>query len=69
MKIRRAGVDDLHTLIEFTSAEAREAEGAIMAPDNLEKGIRKALEDESIAMYWLLVDTSDKPVGHISALT
>ena len=59
---------DLPKLVEFTSEEAREAEGSIIAPGNLEKGIRKALEDGSIAMYWVLVNNFGEAIGSISAL-
>ena len=68
MFIRKAELKDLHYLVEFTAEEAREAEGSIKIPDTLEKGIRKALEDNSIALYWVLVDESNQPVGSVSAL-
>jgi GNAT superfamily N-acetyltransferase len=54
--------------VAFTAEEAREAEGNIKIPVTLEKGIKKALEDESVAIYWVLVDDNDKPVGSVSAL-
>ena len=47
--VRRAVMRDLPTLIEFTAAEAIEAEGSIKAFEILEKGIRAALEDDSKA--------------------
>jgi GNAT superfamily N-acetyltransferase len=59
---------DLPKLVEFTSEEAREAEKSIKASENLEKGIRTALEDSSIAMYWVLVNHSGEAIGSISAL-
>lgn len=68
MNVRRAVIGDLSRLIEFISEEAREAEGTIKASANLEKGIRTALEDDSIAMYWVLVNESGIPVGSVSAL-
>ncbi|BCS96691.1 hypothetical protein DSLASN_23230 [Desulfoluna limicola] len=42
---------DLDYLVGFTSEEAREAEGTVKSPETLEKGIRSALEDSSIALY------------------
>ena len=68
MNVREAVLGDLPKLVEFTSEEAREAEGSIMAQGNLEKGIRKALEDGSIAMYWVLVNNFGEAIGSISAL-
>ena len=68
MRVRKAELKDLSFLIEFVAEEAREAEGSIKIPDTLEKGIRAALEDCSIAIYWVLVDEENKPVGIVSAL-
>jgi GNAT superfamily N-acetyltransferase len=69
MHVRRAELKDLPHLVEFTAEEFKEAEGNIRIPDTLEKGIKKALEDDSIALYWILVDDQDKPVGSVSTLT
>lgn len=60
---------DLPTLVEFTSQEAMEAEGSAKAPERLEKGILAALEDDTLAMYWVLVHPSGEAMGSISALT
>lgn len=68
MKVRKAVLEDLPRLVEFTSKEAREAEGSAQAFENIEAGIKKALEDDSKAMYWLLLEHSGQPVGSISAL-
>ena len=68
MKVRRAELKDLEYLVEFTSEEAREAEGSVKIPETLEKGIRAALEDSTIAIYWVLVDEKEAPVGSVSAL-
>ena len=69
MKVRKAVLEDLPVLAEFTSEEAREAEGGARAFDHLEEGIRKALEDDSKAIYWLLLDDAGKAIGSISSLT
>lgn len=68
MKVRKAVLDDLPYLVNFTSEEAREAEGSIKIPETLEKGILVALRDPSIANYWVLVDENDTPVGSVSAV-
>ena len=68
MRVRKANIDDLAILVEFTSQEAKEAEGIAKDVDRLEKGVKAALENPSIAMYWVLVDELDQPIGSISAL-
>ncbi len=68
MKVRKAVLDDLPYLVNFTAEEAREAEGSIKIPETLEKGILVALRDPSIATYWVLVDENDTPVGSVSAV-
>jgi ribosomal protein S18 acetylase RimI-like enzyme len=68
MIVRRAVMKDLPILVEFTSQEAREAEGSAIDLKRLETGIRGALEDPSIAMYWLMVDETTRPIGSISSL-
>ena len=68
MKVRRAELNDLDKLVEFTAAEAREAEGDTKYMKTLADGIKAALEDGSIAMYWVLVNEDNQPVGSASAL-
>ena len=68
VKVRRADINDLPVLIEFILKEALASEGSIKDSKKLEKGIRTALEDASVAMYWVLVDESGNPVGSVSAL-
>jgi GNAT superfamily N-acetyltransferase len=58
----------LDRLVEFTAAEAREAEGRTRDTKTLADGIRAALADRSIAMYWMLVNEDNQPVGSASAL-
>jgi len=69
MKVRRAVLEDLPVLARFTSEEARAAEGSARVFEHLEEGIRKALEDDSKAMYWVLLDDSGNAIGSISSLT
>jgi GNAT superfamily N-acetyltransferase len=66
--VRRATVADLDTLIHFAAEEAREAEGIEKAPATLRAGILSALQNEELALYWVLADAQDRPVGVISAL-
>lgn len=68
MKVREALLKDLPYLIEFTSEEAKEAEGCTKIPETLAKGIKAALEDRNIASYWVLVDENDVPCGSVSAI-
>ncbi len=66
--IRRAGLSDLGALVEFTLAEAKEAEGISLNREKVRKGIRAALEDEAVAVYWILEDSGKDAVGHISVV-
>ena len=68
MIVRKATIEDLSTLVEFTSQEAEEAEGSTKDFKRLEKGIKTALENPSIAVYWMLFDETNRPIGSISAL-
>ena len=68
LKVRRAELNDLDELVEFTAAEAREAEGCTKDTKTLVNGIKAALKDRSIAMYWLLINKDNQPVGSASAL-
>ena len=68
MLVRKAELKDLPNLVKFTAEEFMEAEGSVNIPDTLENGIRKALIDNSVALYWVLVDDQNRHVGSISAL-
>ena len=68
MKARRAELKDLDKFVEFTAAEAREAKGHEKDTKTLRDGIKAALEDRSIAMYWVLLNQNNEPVGSASAL-
>ena len=67
-QIRKAVIDDINSLIEFSLAEAKEAEGLTKVPETLRAGITAALNDSSKAIYWVIVDENDKPFGNVSAL-
>lgn len=68
MKVRRAELNDLDQLVEYTAAEAREAERYAKETKTLKIGIKTALEGASIAMYWVLMNQHNEPVGSASAL-
>ena len=67
-QIRKAVIDDIDSLIEFSFEEAKEAEGLTRVPDTLRAGITAALNDSSKAIYWVIADENDKPFGNVSAL-
>ncbi|NGN96320.1 GNAT family N-acetyltransferase [Grimontia sp. S25] len=66
--VRRASTEDLPTLVKFTAEEAREAEGSSLTPETLRKGIEAALNDTSLAMYWVMFDEKAKVIGSVSAI-
>ena len=68
MQVRIASANDLDTIIDFIAEEAREAEGRTLDRDTLARGIGAALDDESIAKYWLLVDETDTAAGCASVV-
>ena len=55
MRVRKASPSDLDIIVDFIAEEAREAEGRTLQRETLERGIGAALQDDSIADYWLLV--------------
>ena len=64
--VRRANISDLEQLVDFTLSEATDAEGANKDREKARKGIRTALEDESVAMYWVALSNIDETVANIS---
>ena len=64
--VRRATRRDLEELVELTLREAKEAEGLRKSRPIVREGIRAALDDESVAVYWVLQDRSEKIAGSIS---
>jgi ribosomal protein S18 acetylase RimI-like enzyme len=64
--VRRANIGDLEQLVEFTLAEAMDAEGAGKDRERARKGIRAALEDESVAMYWVVQSKTNGTLANIS---
>ena len=68
MNVRRATLEDLQTLVDFTLKEAQESEGSLKDITTLTKGIEAALNDDSIAMYWVLNTEAEEIIGSISSL-
>ena len=68
MRVRPAGIDDLQSIVGFIAEEAREAEGRSQDTEKLQHGIGAALEDASIAQYWLLVDDLGEACGCTSVV-
>jgi ribosomal protein S18 acetylase RimI-like enzyme len=66
--IRRADLADLEQLVEFTLSEAEEAEGTGQDGEKARRGIRRALEDESVALYWVIEDRNEGLIGNISVV-
>ena len=51
--IRRARLDDLDVLVEFTINEAQEAEGKVLLREAVTRGVRAAFEEPARASYWV----------------
>jgi ribosomal protein S18 acetylase RimI-like enzyme len=66
--VRKAKINDLNQLIEFTLSEAREAEGLVLEFNRIHDGVKAALIDSRIANYWVIVDQRDNPVGSVSVI-
>ena len=67
-KVRNATFNDLKNLVEFTVAEANEAEGIQKASNKILNGIKAGLENPSIARYWVLENENLNPVGSVSVV-
>ena len=66
--VRRAHAQDLDSLVSFTVAEAREAEGAELDPSVVRRGVEAGLSDRAIAMYWVVESDQGEIVARTSAL-
>jgi ribosomal protein S18 acetylase RimI-like enzyme len=63
--VRRAQHEDLESLVSFTVAEAREAEGLDIDPSVVRRGVEQGLSNNDIAMYWVV----ESELGEIVAST
>ena len=66
LDIRRAKSADLENLVSFAVAEAKEAEGVKKDPERVRQGVTTALNDDSIAMYWVLEKNNTGVIGSVS---
>ena len=64
--IRRAKTADLESLVSFAVAEAKEAEGIKKNLDRVRQGVTTALQDDAIAMYWILEKSDSGVIGSVS---
>ena len=64
--IRKATPADLKSLVSFAVAEAKEAEGVKKDWERVRQGISTALNDDSIAMYWVLEKNNSGVIGSVS---
>ena len=68
LDIRRAKSADLESLVSFAVAEAKEAEGVKKDSERVRQGITTALNDDSIAMYWVLEKSNTGVIGSVSII-
>jgi len=66
--VRRAKLSDLGQLVDFTLAEAVESEGSRKNKEKAREGIRAALENESVALYWVIQNSPEQLIGNISVV-
>ena len=64
--VRPATVSDLDKLVQFTIAEAVDAEGSEIGA-NVREGVLTALEDNSFATYWVL-ECAGEVIGNVSVV-
>lgn len=64
--IRMATSADLESLVSFAIAEAKEAEGIKKDSKRVRQGITAALNDDSIARYWVLEKSNTGVIGSVS---
>ena len=64
--IRRATSADLERLVSFAVAEAKEAEGIEKDSEQVRLGVTTALNDDSIARYWVIEKNNTGVIGSVS---
>ncbi|HEP8424917.1 TPA: GNAT family N-acetyltransferase [Pseudomonas aeruginosa] len=62
--VRPAAVSDLEKLVQFTIAEAVDAEGSEIG-SSVREGVLTALKDNSYATYWVL-ESDGEVIGNVS---
>ena len=68
LKVRRADLNDLDQLVVFTVAEFREAERTESVPESIHAGVKAALEDGTLGMYWVLSTIDSQLIGSVSVV-
>ncbi len=66
--IRKATTADLNHLVSFALEEAKEAEGVKKDSKRVRRGIMTALNDDSIAMYWVIEENNRGVIGNVSII-
>jgi GNAT superfamily N-acetyltransferase len=66
--VRPAQLEDLNTLVTFTRMEALHAEGIELNPEMMRKGVKAALDDSTIARYWVLENDDGEIIGSVSVV-
>lgn len=66
--VRRAELSDIEMLVSFAVQEAEEAEGIELSPENVRRGIRAALANDSLGRFWILTGENEEAVGNISVI-
>ncbi len=66
--IRKATTADLKLLVSFALEEAKEAEGVKKDSKRVRRGIMTALNDDSIAMYWVIEENNRGVIGNVSII-
>lgn len=66
--VRRATLLDFEKLISFAIAEASEAEITARSSELIREGVRIGLENDSIAMYWVLEKEGPEVIGNVSVV-
>jgi len=65
---RKAGADDLETIVTFTLAEAAEAEDAEKHAGAVRRGVSAGLSDPSVASYWVVESEGGEVVASASVV-
>ena len=66
LDIRRAKSVDLESLVSFAVAEAKEAEGVKKDSERVRQVVATALNDDSIARYWVIEKNNTGVIGSVS---
>lgn len=64
--VRKAELTDLEKLVSFAISEALGAEGITKEPERVRGGIRAALNDDTLALDWVLEGENSEVIGNVS---